>query len=571
MLRPSGGGEGDAQGRRALLRRLLERKAAAESSGLSVEQERLWVSNQRDPGDPSQNIRTAIWIRGPFDLGVFEDSVNRLVSRHAQLRARFRAQDGRPHVDIAPVASLPIEVVDLRSAPVHVGDEGNRGLEDLIRAEASKPFELAVGPPLRIALFVVGDEERVAVLSVHHIVFDRRSMDILLHELCDLYDAGVAGRSVHLPEIERSYQDFARGQAEALEGSAGAAMSEFWREELDGYAGDATNWFEAAGGGAPSTACDVRSTTFSADVSRRVVERAASLRATPFMVLVAALGLLLRRVGAGEDLIVATPTANREDEAWESLIGNFVNLLPLRIRPGAEESLETWVPTVRRTVLSAHRHQQLPLHRIAQAAGLRPAKLLTLFFQHDAGAVAPRVAGGASFDPQPIDLGTSHHVLAVSTHYDGERLAASLRYRIGTLEPDAAESLLADLESVLDQVTSDPRAALGDLRVTTALAPPEPAVRAGSPASVREPASGEEDAAGDLTTTERFLTELWRELLDVPDVSPWDNFLDVGGDSLLAMQVIERVEESLGVRLVPAELFTQTLAQIAASCEARSA
>ena len=562
--------------RRALLRRLLEARASSPAGGrLSAQQERLWVAHHLDPLDPSHNLRSALRIRGPLDVGQLEASISRLVSRHAQLRARFRQLEGRPFVEIAPEVAIRARRADLRESRRQEGSRSanwDSQIATEIRQEAARPFDLEAGPPIRLALFALSDVEHIAVLTIHHIVCDRWSMELLLRELCELYDAALTHRTPRLPDLPATYQDFSTAQAGALDGAAGEAMITFWRRELEGYQSVAILPPDRDPSAATHLAARRLSFTFAAGLSQRIDELARRHRATTFMVLLAAFGMLLRRLGSGTNLIVATPVANRHNEAWEALVGYFVNLLPLRLRFDDDDPFEAVITRLRRTVLEAHEHQQLPLYRIAQAADLRPAQLLRILYQHAANPPTSLTGGGASFEPQPIDLGVTHHDLALTTHVTANGLAGTLEYSRDLFSLADAESLASDLQSALEQLTTTAGIRATDLIVASTWRLPNnshaTSDRSSTPDSTAPPP---DDPDIELTPTERALAEIWREVLGLDAVSAFDNFLDVGGDSLLAMQAIERAERTIGVRLGPADLFTQTLAQLAASCDNRRA
>lgn len=137
-----------------------------------------------------------------------------------------------------------------------------------------------------------------------------------------------------------------------------------------------------------------------------------------------------------------------------------------------------------------------------------------------------------------------------------------LEYGRDLLDEASARQLVVDLERVIERLVADPAVTLERLPVTGDWSRPS---REAAAAPSRTAAAG-----GDTgSAVEERLAGIWKSLLELDSVSRLDNFLDVGGDSLLAMQVIERVESELGVRLTPADLFSQTLAQLATTCETR--
>ena len=308
------------------------------------------------------------------------------------------------------------------------------------------------------------------------------------------------------------------------------------------------------------------------------------------MVLLTGVAALLHRLGAGDEVVLATPVANRQKEDWEAIVGYFVNLLPIRIDVATDATFRETLLQTRRRVLDAHDHQMLPVHRMAEAAGLRPATLVRGLYQHVAaptrGIDVP--AAELAVEPHPIDLGRTRHEVSLTTWLDGDGLAGILEYASDLIDAESAARLVSDLERVLGSILDQPDARLGALPLSPEwpTASPSDGSSATSGSAAAPTAESEPDTSGTPAresptrespnegspnegTTAGELTAIWSAVLEIDDISPFDNFLDIGGDSLLALQVIERTEASLGVRIAPADLFTQTLTQLAASIEAR--
>ena len=569
MTGPAGGSSvSSPTARRELLRRLLAARAFGGGRVLSVQQERLWVAHHLDPVDPSQNLRTAIRLRGPLDVAALEACFSTLVRDHEQLRATFHQHDGVPLANISDAVAMTMRQVDLRRvAPRDQADERDR----IIRDEASRPFDLEQGPPLRLLLLSLDDQEHVLVLTLHHIVCDAWSMDLLLRQLGDLYDRAIDRRAArpstpNTPSAPNSpYGAYAEAQLAALAGGSGEDAEVFWRRQLDGYRPEELLPLAARQRANAQMTSRRLSLDYAAPLGAAVDRLAKDHGATSYMVLLAAFSALLHRLSTAADLVVASPVANRERQAWEGIVGYFVNLLPLRVRVEAEASFEDLLAAVRRTVLEAHAHQQLPIHRIAEVADLRPASLLRVLFQHVAVPMTRIESGGLVLEPSPIDLGRARHDLSLTTFAASDGLRGTLEYSSDLVPAQTARQLLRDLEAVLTCLTTDPAAAISELPISSSWS----STPAGAKPQLDVAATAPRDEAAASTDTEERLAAIWRDLLALESVSRFDNFLDIGGDSLLAMQVIDKVEHELGVRLAPADLFTQTLAQLAASCERR--
>ncbi len=197
---------------------------------LSFSQQRLWFLDQLDPESWAYNIPLAVGVRGALDAAAMEKALREIVRRHEALRTTFWTVEGEPVQRIAPELSLRLPVVDLSGLPAPARNTESRVL---VRREARQPFDLAAGPLLRSTLVELGREERLAFLTMHHIVGDAWSIGLLVRELGILYEAFSQGRPSPLPEARGPVRRLrllatavalrrgARGGAGLLEGAPG--------------------------------------------------------------------------------------------------------------------------------------------------------------------------------------------------------------------------------------------------------------------------------------------------------------------------------------------------------------
>src|SRR5262249_27923257 len=178
---------------------------------LSFAQQRLWFIDQLDGGSATYNISTAVRLNGVLDVAALERALSEVVRRHEALRTTFPTVDGLPVQRIAEPQALHLPLVD-------VSEPG--AVERLATEEAQRPFDLSVGPLLRVQLLRVSEEEHVVLVTMHHIVSDGWSMGLLVREVSRLYEAYRSGQESPLPELPIQYADYAAWQREWLDGEA---------------------------------------------------------------------------------------------------------------------------------------------------------------------------------------------------------------------------------------------------------------------------------------------------------------------------------------------------------------
>ena len=348
----------------------IRRRDGGSSWPLSYAQERLWFLQRLQPRSSAYNLPFPLRVTGALDLPALAASLAELVRRHESLRTRLMLVDGAPRqvVDPPPATTLPL--VDLAGLPERRREQEARRLA---RSEARRPFDLATGALVRHAVARLGRRDHALFLTLHHVAGDGWSTGVLSRELSVLYRAFSAGRPSPLADLPVQYPDFAVWQRTWLEGGELDRQVAFWRDHLDGAPAALDLPTDRPRPPVQSFAGATRALELSPEVETGVRRLARQRGATPSMVLLAAFAELLRRHGAGDDLVLGLPVANRTDDALEGLIGFFVNVLPVRLRLDRPEGDGTFggiVASVREVELAAFAHQDVPFELLVERLGI---------------------------------------------------------------------------------------------------------------------------------------------------------------------------------------------------------
>jgi amino acid adenylation domain-containing protein len=416
---------------------------------LSFSQESLWLIHQLDPASPAYNIPIALRISGRLDPAALARTLAEVVRRHEALRTTFPG--GRPVQKIHPPSPVPLPVIDLSGSP----QEARR----LIREEALRPFDLALGPLLRATLIRLAEEDYHFLLTVHHAVADEWSVAVLLREVGAIYSG--SGR---LPELPIQVADYAVWQREWLRGEVLEARLAWWKERLAGAPpvidlplDRPRTVSRSFRGGRVPLAIPV------GGLQRLARERSASL----FMVLLAGFEAWLSRHGAGEDLVVGVPVANRSHPGTEALIGYFVNTLPLRGDLSGDPAFGELVGRAREAALGALAHQDLPFERLVRE--VRPERSLAhaplfqvMLAVHNVPAPALELPG-LSLRGLEAEAGTAKLDLVLELSEDGK---GALEYAVDLFDRSTVERLAGHLQVLLE--AADPDLPLSALPLLTA-------------------------------------------------------------------------------------------------------
>ncbi|MCF3135101.1 amino acid adenylation domain-containing protein [Streptomyces olivochromogenes] len=543
----------------AELARLLPEFTPVEAAGsaprphplpVSSAQRRLWSLDRLGAG-AAYHLPVLVRLDGDLDPEALERAVGEVVARHEVLRTVFDEVDGEPVQRVLPVGAPPFTRVPVRA------DE----LEARIAETASRPFDLASEPPFGTVLFTLTDRPgaHVLMLRTHHIALDGWSLAPLLRDLSQAY----AGKA--LPPAPVQYADH------ALRERLDPGRLEHWRTTLEGLpAGLSLPRRNTAGTpvgtpiGAPADADSGAAATverlLDAGVHRGLTALAQRQGVTLFMVLHTALGVVLARAGAGEDLPIGTAVAGRTGDAdLTDLVGFFVNFLVLRTDLTGDPSLGELLARVRETDLAAFDHQDVPFERVVDAVnpvrlpGRNPFTDVVLVLQNNARpepdlpGVDARVEvlrpGPARFDLL-LEVTDEHGPGRVPTG-----LTVALEYRTGAFTAETAGWLADTFVTVLRRMAG----AAPDTPVGR-LAPPHGPEA--TPAAV--PAPREVSPAGPAGRTDlsRRIAAVWAEVLGLDHVDAHADFFALGGNSLTAIRAAARLGREAGLAVTAAQLFT---------------
>jgi amino acid adenylation domain-containing protein len=432
---------------------------------LSFPQQRLWFLDRLQPGRAVYNVPIALRLDGPLDPAALERSLGEVVRRHEPLRTRFVERDGQPWQEIVSPVSFPwpaMADIDLRALPT---DLRAGELARLGREEEARPFDLSRAPLLRATLARLDREAHALFLTLHHIVSDAWSDEILLRELAAAY----AGRP--LPGLPVRYADYARWQRSWPEVFLASRLAH-WRDRLAGLAGlelpadRPRPPVQSFRGGVISFTVPGELTAALRDLTRH---RGATL----FMVLLAAWQSVLGRLAGQDDVAVGSPVANRGRSEIEGLIGFFVNLLALRTDLSGDPAFAELLGRVRRMALDAYAHQELPFERIVDE--LRPERDLSrqplvqvmIALQDETAGLIDLPGITATPLADPARTVSAKFDLTLSLERQGSGLAGLLEYSADLFDRTTVQRLAGHLLRVLEQVAARPDAHLSGLSLLT--------------------------------------------------------------------------------------------------------
>jgi amino acid adenylation domain-containing protein len=540
----------------------LTRVSLEQPLPLSSAQHRLWFLDQLEPGQHAYNLAHAMEIHGALDVDALRQSFDAMVERHEILRTRFVDIEGTPYQQIDLPAKADWQLIDLSHLPAEQrAEEANQVLE----AESRRPFDLAKGPLLRVMLVSLNAVNFILLITLHHIVSDGWSAEVLTNELGAFYDTFANGAPSTLAELGPQYAAFAIWQRESFARGALKSQIEYWKQQLAGappvltLPTDYVRTDEESYRGAKETL------SLPAGLANRARELSRAHDATLFMTLLAAFDVMLARHSGETDIVVGTPIAGRTRVETEPLIGMFVNTLPMRVKVPPEQTVRELISSVREMSLGAFANQDVPFEMLVnelqcnRSSGHHPI-FQVMFALQSSRTPVPQL-GDLNVQALELHSDTAKFDLSLGVIDSGEDLIVAITYSSDLFAPESARCMLADFQLLLEAFTENSEQRLCDLPPLTWTPKQSAPPLASTPASNLPTVY-----VAPRTPIEEKLVSIWAEVLTIERVGVEDNFFMLGGHSLMATQLIGRIRNAFGYELPLRRLFqTPTIAGLASA------
>lgn len=443
----------------------LDRRADAP---LSYGQQRIWYLSQVEENASVFNECSGLLITGALHVDALERALNAIVSRHEALRTGCVLKPEGPVQIVDQEFRLRLEPEDWSQLAEHQATEA---IDAMMREEEHRTFDLSQPGLIRFRLARLSPKRHVLVFTVHHVVFDRWSTGILVQELNSLYRSFERGEAPSLAPLPLQYADFAAWERQRLAGKTYERLREYWTKQF----ADTPPVFELPTDYPRSADQRFRGGRVKFAIERGLTEQCRQLaqanEGTLFMVLLAAYAALLRRYAPVPSLVIGSPFSNRDRTEFEPLIGFFVNTLAFRLDTSGNPSFQDFLVGVRRQVLGAFEHQEMPFDRLADLTGAdrslaRHPVFQVMFVFQNTPETALRL-NGLEVEPIAREGVTSHFDLTLEIAAGRNGLDAALEYNAELFRAETVERMARHFQALLEQFVSEPNQRIGDVAFLT--------------------------------------------------------------------------------------------------------
>ena len=410
------------------------------------------------------NIQVSIHLHGELNLTVLKECLKILVQRHQVLRTSFiweRVE--KPYQVVHTDAVLSINEISLQSFDE---DEKKSKFNDFIQKDRTETFDLETAPLMRTTLLQLAENDYYFVWSYHHSILEGWSVSIILNELWQLYDAKVTGKADQLPPVQEytNYIKWLKQQDLKL-------AENYWRNKLEGYS---TPLQLPVDKGDVNLVADIVSTAFeheklSQNLTGQIQSFARETRVTINTVIEGALSLLLSRYTGENDIVFGAAVSGRpaEIDSVESIVGLFVNVLPVRVQINDSETIKNWLQRIQLDQVEMREYEYTPLLQIkswSELSGAQPVFNVALAFENWLGDLPSNIKTGEIAVSTSDVFHTSDQPLTFFVTA-GNELGVTLAYDTDRYDVDDVKRLLSCFVTLLTNLTDSSAVSLSDVSI----------------------------------------------------------------------------------------------------------
>jgi amino acid adenylation domain-containing protein len=465
----------DRDAKRKLLVRLLRERAIAadESFPLSLGQEDLWFLHELAPESAAYSIPFCVRFKTKVAPERLEHSLRALLQRYPILRCTFHSDARGPRQRVGPLPERCLELVD-------ASGWGEEELNRQVNACYRRPFDLSLGPVVRSTLFTSQEKGDVLLFSAHHIVFDARSLGVLLSDLAALYDGADPGE---LPTKSASYAEFVKWQWRMIESPQGQDAWNYWLSRLQDLLTPVSLPTDHPRPKALAFRGAAHHFEIPANVGLQLRRLAQAENATPFALLAAAFHALMHRYTGAPEIPIGTPLAGRSQPEFESAVGYFVNPIILSAPISADTTFRQHLAAMRESIIGAQEHGDFPFIELVRR--LRPERdtsrtplfqvMLNLIKAAQIGVAGDMLhtpgtdlrLGSLEFVAFPLDQHEAQFDLDLTLLDTGSGMPASLSYNVDLFDAETAARIAEHFLTLLSAAIENPDRRIADLPLLT--------------------------------------------------------------------------------------------------------
>jgi FkbH-like protein len=436
---------------------------------LSYNQESLWFQYQMDRQSAAYNVAAACRTDNPINQKALQYSLNVLIDRHKSLRTTY-------HVDSETFRPFQRIHEDI-SAKIKVDDAIQRSeaeIKDQIIKYYQEPFDLENGPLLKVYLVKQTETKHILMFVIHHIACDAWSLNILIEELLEIYEAHLSGHQIILKEIDYEYTDFVKFQRRSMDNEEGDKLKVFWQERLAGFPQRLTLPYDFQRPKIQRFTGKSISTKLNSHLYSQLTTLAKKNKTTLYSILLSTFQILLMGKSGQRKILLGTIASGRTEKEFHRTIGYFVNPLVIAGTYDPEKKYSDYLTEISDTVFRSLDHQAYPfsllVEKMATDREMDIAPIFQIMFNmltaKALGAAAHFICpqdtkngkgfGNAQIKPYIFPQQEGQFDMTLEVIDTGNDLFTILKYNSSLFKEESAQQYLDLYCTILNKVTHEP-------------------------------------------------------------------------------------------------------------------
>lgn len=328
---------------------------------LSSNQKRLWILNAFNKENLAYNITGAILIKGEIEISRIEQIFKILIERHDALRTSIIQINGRTVQKIEKQVSFNINHSEkiLKVESSNIESEINNAIIQFVR-----PFNLEEAPLFRVAVLSVGEQKKLLIIDMHHIISDGKSLRILIKEFIDLYN----GKK--LVPLLFNFKDYSEWENLESDENKIVKQKAYWLKQFCGDLPILNLTTDHPRKKNKKYIGDTIKIKTDETMLKELVHLSIETDTTLYMVLLTAYFVTLYKHTDQNDIIVGSPYIGRTKEEFDNTVGMFVNTLAIRSFPSQTKSFVDYLSEVKKIVLGNIKNQDFQYGKLVDSLKL---------------------------------------------------------------------------------------------------------------------------------------------------------------------------------------------------------
>jgi FkbM family methyltransferase len=436
---------------------------------LSYAQRRLWLICQNEKENVAYTMPGAVRLSGDLDREAFSKAFNVLVERHESLRTTFSLISGEPQQIIhqrSELSGLEVMFTDLRQ---------EENCEELVRATiesaVSTPFQLEKGPLIQVRLLQEQDMQHTLVFTMHHIISDGRSIDVLLHDFLTAYNAFSLGKENPLTPLPIQYKDFAAWHNASISANEVQSHRKFWLETLSGELPVLSMATDFPRPTIKTATGKLVRFTLGSTLCQQLKAYAQESGSSVYILLQATIKAWLHYYTKQRDIIIGSPVSGREQAALNDQIGYYMNTMVIRTRFTPTQSFHTLLEQVKQDTAKVFMHQHYPFDLLVEDLHIKMDRSRNILFdvgfnlnmQNEVSLHEEHAFQQITVTNIPIGFGTTKTDLWFNAHDKMDELGFTVEYNTDLFREATIETMVSNYLFLLEAIAANKAITLVEL------------------------------------------------------------------------------------------------------------